>query len=829
MLLLTAPRPIFASGLATALGAPVIAGPTGPTRLRIGGGATRTDAEPLLRKLAPVVVEVVDDPSVEGMVLDAGSVARVAIPVRVLVPAAWRTARMLGQLPVETGCVHLETTSGSARSTPAAHLLIAIVGQPDWTCGQDSQGLRLKGGLSGCRALLPPITVRVHAQTHGETEHARALTSLRREGWDIERVRSRRPPRTVDLAVPADLHPSAGRGLLRALAEHLPSIDPSALRMHAESAVDLHLPPRVTERPRATTVERVTLRTDDAAAAHTYAHAISALGIGEVRVHVGLGFDGGFRLKHHVRLTGLGRVRDLTAILQSAIDAVGVADRHMPNVYRADERDLEGHVEIDLPLRAAADGSLMANLLAGLRGYHVQVGNMTRPRELLERLEPGLTHGGGAPRMSEIATRQDMPRIAIGAAPMEIGLHVARLVEEHTGVKLDVARTFTATDEDIWIVMPTGARLRTQVHGVAHAPVRHEARPFLEVTPTRVRIGDHVLPRQEGHPLAPALERFAHTCVDGSTARLLDHLATSLRLNEPVLLEGPTAAGKTSAVLYLAALLGQPVVRLNLGGQTDTGELLGRYAPTPSGWTWNDGIVPRAMREGWWVVLDEINLAEPAVIERLNPVLERTPSLVLTEGDGTRFGPGGVPVAAGFHVFATMNPSDGTYGGRSALSPALRDRFGGQMMCDHATERDLLDQLRCMVHGDQPSVTCGGATWVSRSGGDASHAALAQPGIDEILATLARFHANVDAATRAEDDAQRIGAARREGMVVSRRTLLSLLDFAVLRRADVGLRRAFEEGIERYYVRRGPSPADAEAIRTLAAAAGMHQALGTAA
>jgi MoxR-like ATPase len=296
-----------------------------------------------------------------------------------------------------------------------------------------------------------------------------------------------------------------------------------------------------------------------------------------------------------------------------------------------------------------------------------------------------------------------------------------------------------------------------------------------------------------------------------------------------VLLEGPTAAGKTSTVLFLAALLGQPVVRLNLGGQTDTGELLGRYAPTPSGWTWTDGIVPRAMREGWWVVLDEINLAEPSVVERLNPVLERTPSLVLTEGDGTRFGPGGVPVAAGFHVFATMNPSDSTYGGRSALSPALRDRFGGQMMCDHATERDLLDQLRCMVHGHQPSVTCRGVTWSEHRLGDATHAALAQPGIDEVLATLARFHANVDAATRAEDDTQRLGAARREGMVVSRRTLLSLLDFVVLRLPDVGLRQSFAEGIERYYVRRGPSLADVQAIRALAAAAGMHQALEAAA
>jgi midasin (ATPase involved in ribosome maturation) len=50
----------------------------------------------------------------------------------------------------------------------------------------------------------------------------------------------------------------------------------------------------------------------------------------------------------------------------------------------------------------------------------------------------------------------------------------------------------------------------------------------------------------------------------------------------PVALEGDTAASKTSAVLYLAHLLGQPVVRLNLNGHTDASELVGRYVPADS-------------------------------------------------------------------------------------------------------------------------------------------------------------------------------------------------------------------------------------------------------
>ena len=42
-------------------------------------------------------------------------------------------------------------------------------------------------------------------------------------------------------------------------------------------------------------------------------------------------------------------------------------------------------------------------------------------------------------------------------------------------------------------------------------------------------------------------------------------------------------------------------------------------------WRWQDGLVVQAMKHGWWVLLDEVNLAEPQILERLNSVLERDP------------------------------------------------------------------------------------------------------------------------------------------------------------------------------------------------------------
>jgi len=96
------------------------------------------------------------------------------------------------------------------------------------------------------------------------------------------------------------------------------------------------------------------------------------------------------------------------------------------------------------------------------------------------------------------------------------------------------------------------------------------------VTADRVRLGDVWLSRQPGqrHPLAPHPQRSATFALDRLTAATLEHVATSVLLREPCLLEGETSTSKTSSILFLASLLNHPVARINLNGQTDTGELI---------------------------------------------------------------------------------------------------------------------------------------------------------------------------------------------------------------------------------------------------------------
>jgi hypothetical protein len=127
-------------------------------------------------------------------------------------------------------------------------------------------------------------------------------------------------------------------------------------------------------------------------------------------------------------------------------------------------------------------------------------------------------------------------------------------------------------------------------------------------------------------------------------------------MNEHVMLVGPTAASKTSLLRYLAFLTGNDFMRVSLDGQTDTAELIGEYVPVESfgrrKYGWADGILVEAMKKGYWILLDEMNLADPQVLERINSLIDDDSFLVITEHEGETVRP-----HPDFRLFAAMNPS----------------------------------------------------------------------------------------------------------------------------------------------------------------------------
>ncbi|BGP02385.1 AAA ATPase midasin [Rhodotorula toruloides] len=153
-------------------------------------------------------------------------------------------------------------------------------------------------------------------------------------------------------------------------------------------------------------------------------------------------------------------------------------------------------------------------------------------------------------------------------------------------------------------------------------------------------------------------------------AKVCDLARAVLTRKVPVLIQGPTSAGKTSVVEYLARRTGHRFVRINNHEHTDIQEYVGTYVSDPHSGklVFQEGVLVRALRRGDWIVLDELNLAPTDVLEALNRLLDDNRELVIPEtGEVVRPHPHSM-------LFATQNPP-GLYGGRKVLSRAFRNRF----------------------------------------------------------------------------------------------------------------------------------------------------------
>ncbi|KAJ0755641.1 putative von Willebrand factor, type A, AAA+ ATPase domain, midasin, midasin, AAA lid domain 7 [Helianthus annuus] len=160
----------------------------------------------------------------------------------------------------------------------------------------------------------------------------------------------------------------------------------------------------------------------------------------------------------------------------------------------------------------------------------------------------------------------------------------------------------------------------------------------------------------------------------------------------PVLLQGPTSSGKTSLVQYLAAITGHEFVRINNHEHTDLQEYLGSYITDATGkLVFQEGVLVKAVRHGYWIVLDELNLAPSDVLEALNRLLDDNRELYVPELCET------IHAHKDFMLFATQNPPT-FYGGRKMLSRAFRNRFV-EIHVDEIPQNELITILekRCKI------------------------------------------------------------------------------------------------------------------------------------
>lgn len=173
----------------------------------------------------------------------------------------------------------------------------------------------------------------------------------------------------------------------------------------------------------------------------------------------------------------------------------------------------------------------------------------------------------------------------------------------------------------------------------------------------------------------------------------------SIHARENIILTGGTGVGKTTHILQLAARIRQPVLRINFNGETRMSDLIGKVSVINGETVWRDGVLPAAMRNGYWLLLDELDFADPAVLSLLHPVLESDPMLVLKENGGEIIRP-----HENFRVFATANSIGamqdraGAYGGTNQMNEAFLDRWQ-VIFVDNLPEKEELKVVRDNVPG----------------------------------------------------------------------------------------------------------------------------------
>jgi midasin len=157
------------------------------------------------------------------------------------------------------------------------------------------------------------------------------------------------------------------------------------------------------------------------------------------------------------------------------------------------------------------------------------------------------------------------------------------------------------------------------------------------------------------------------------------------QLSKPILLEGSPGVGKTSLVTALANISGHHLCRINLSDQTDLIDLFGSDLPveggSPGEFAWRDAEFLKALQYGYWVLLDEMNLAPQTVLEGLNAVLDHRGTVYIPELNKS------FTCHPSFRIFAAQNPIN-QGGGRKGLPKSFVNRFT-KVYIEELTSADL--------------------------------------------------------------------------------------------------------------------------------------------
>jgi len=144
--------------------------------------------------------------------------------------------------------------------------------------------------------------------------------------------------------------------------------------------------------------------------------------------------------------------------------------------------------------------------------------------------------------------------------------------------------------------------------------------------------------------------------------------------SDPLYLFGPTGSGKTSLIKQLASKLNYPVFEITGHSRLEFPDMVGHFSVENSNMKFQYGALALAMKYGGLLLLNEIDLLDPATAAGLNTILDGAP-LCVPENNGELINP-----HPNFRFAATANTNGasdetGLYQGTLRQNLAFLDRF----------------------------------------------------------------------------------------------------------------------------------------------------------
>ncbi|KAK6519699.1 AAA ATPase midasin [Arthrobotrys megalospora] len=186
-----------------------------------------------------------------------------------------------------------------------------------------------------------------------------------------------------------------------------------------------------------------------------------------------------------------------------------------------------------------------------------------------------------------------------------------------------------------------------------------------------------------------------------SALQNLSELATAVRTGDPILIQGRQGCGKTHYVHHIAKLLGnsKSLISIHLGKQTDTKLLLGTYVSSepPGTFKWKPGVLTTAVREGRWILIEDLDQAPNEVLSLLIPLMQRRTLFIPNRAET-------IVAPSNFRLIATVRTFDGLRDGADSLPPNL-STVGIRLWRRVTIQQPSQDEIIAFINARYPSLS----------------------------------------------------------------------------------------------------------------------------